>query len=107
MLRIHVDDASEEVTLRLEGKLVHPWTTELVLAWGSLNNGLPNGHKTRIDISEVSYADGCGMILLEVLNRWGCEIFGSGVVAEGILEILGGRDSAGKASRKGCPDPPW
>jgi len=97
MLRINVDNSPEEVTLRLEGKLVYPWTTELALAWGSLNNGLPDGHKTRIDIGEVSYVDDCGMILLEVLRRWDCEIFGSGVVATGILENLAGGDSAGKA----------
>ena len=105
MLRIHVDNASEEVTLRLEGKLVYPWTTELALAWGSVTNGLPDGPKTRIDINAVSYADDCGMILLGVMKRWGCEIFGSGVVAKGILEDLGGQDSAGRASAKSCPAP--
>ncbi len=98
MLRVHIDDAHAEATLRLEGKLVYPWMMELAHAWARLHNGLPHGTRTRIDISAVSYVDECGMILLEVLKRRDCEIFGSGVVATGILEDLGGRGPAARTS---------
>ena len=92
MLKIHVDDAPAVVTLRLEGKLVYPWTTELAHAWAGIDQGLPHARRVRIEIDNLSYVDDCGMVLLEVLKRWGCEISGSGVVAMGILEDLGGRD---------------
>jgi ABC-type transporter Mla MlaB component len=65
MLRItHTQGRDSVSTLRLEGKLLGPWVTELA----RLCNELPcSPDRLRLDLSAVSFVDGPGVALLRDL----------------------------------------
>lgn len=61
------------MTLKLEGRLVGPWVGELDRAWRPLIPSLGQ-KKLRIDLREVSFADGEGRkILAEVYRQTGAD----------------------------------
>ena len=81
MLRItHTRGHDSVSTLRLEGKLLGPWVTELA----RLCNELPcSPDCLRLDLSAVSFVDGPGVTLLRDLIGRGATLAAcSGLVAE-------------------------
>jgi ABC-type transporter Mla MlaB component len=68
MLRItHTNDRDSVSTLRLEGKLLGPWVTEL--AW-SCEEVLCSTDRLRLDLLAVTFVDGTGVMLLrDLLGR--------------------------------------
>lgn len=88
MLRIHIEPSQNEVTLRLEGKLVDPWVAELVRVWMDLAKG-PEAHKgIRIDLQEVSFVDARGRSMLAALRRQGSTIAGSGPFISAVIQEI-------------------
>jgi ABC-type transporter Mla MlaB component len=88
MLRIHVENASHQRTLRLEGKLVDPWVDELVKVWANLSGCPPTERTTRVDLEAVSFVDESGKSMLSVLWRAGCELHGSGPFIASVIEEI-------------------
>ena len=81
MLRIsHTQEHDSIWTLRLEGKLVGPWVTELARSC----NELPcSPGCLRLDLSAVTFVDGPGLQLLRDLLGRGVTLAAcSGLVAE-------------------------
>ena len=81
MLRISQAQGHDSIwTLRLEGKLVGPWVTELARSC----NELPSPtDRLRLDLSAVTFADGPGVALLrDLLGRGATLAACSGLVAE-------------------------
>jgi ABC-type transporter Mla MlaB component len=81
MLRItHTQGHDSVLTLRLEGKLVGPWVTELARS----RNELPcPPNRLRFDLSAVTFVDGPGVALLRDLLARGATLAAcSGLVAE-------------------------
>jgi ABC-type transporter Mla MlaB component len=81
MLRItHTQGRDSVSTLRLEGKLLGPWVTELA----RLCNELPcSPDCLRLDLSAVSFVDGPGVALLRDLIGRGATLAAcSGLVVE-------------------------
>jgi ABC-type transporter Mla MlaB component len=81
MLRItHTRDHDLISTLRLEGKLLGPWVTELARSC----NELPcSPDRLRLDLSAVTFVDGPGVALLRDLIGRGATLAAcSGLVAE-------------------------
>jgi hypothetical protein len=81
MLRItHTQGHDSALTLRLEGKLLGPWVTELA----RLCNELPcPPNRLRLDFSAVTFVDGPGVALLrDLLGRGATLAACSGLVAE-------------------------
>ena len=74
MLKISIKDDSPVATLKIEGKLVGPWATELGRTWHDLwvsARRMP----LRLDIRGVSFADQNGThILREIVRETGAEI---------------------------------
>ncbi len=68
MLRITIDQETDPVILRLEGRIVGPWTAELDRIWQSLG---PSLHKKKlaVDLREVSYIDRQGRGILAEIYR--------------------------------------
>ena len=63
MLRITVQQSRQQVTIKLEGRIVGPWVEELRRTWMSLAPSL--GSKVlRIDLCEVTFVDTPGKRLL-------------------------------------------
>ena len=81
MLRItHAQGHDSISTLRLEGKLVGPWVTELARSCNELPCP-PN--RLRLDLSAVTFVDGPGVALLRDLIGRGATLAAcSGLVAE-------------------------
>jgi ABC-type transporter Mla MlaB component len=81
MLRISQAQGHDSIwTLRLEGKLVGPWVTELARSC----NVLPcSPGCLRLDLSAVTFVDGPGVALLrDLLGRGATLTACSGLVAE-------------------------
>ena len=67
-MRISVQEEPKVITLKLEGKLAEPFTTELDRAWRSLVPAL--GSKLLcVDLCDVTYMDAAGMQLLAEIHR--------------------------------------
>jgi ABC-type transporter Mla MlaB component len=81
MLRItHAHDQDSISTLRLEGKLLGPWVTELARSCDELPC---SPACLRLDLSAVTFVDGAGVALLQdLLGRGATLAASSGLVAE-------------------------
>ena len=86
MLRIHVENESEAVRLRLEGKLIHPWVDELFTVWMDLSPCLPRHWGVHVDLSEVSFVDARGKAVLVAMRRAGCSLQGPTPFIEAVIE---------------------
>jgi ABC-type transporter Mla MlaB component len=88
MMRIHIEQESEVVKLRLEGKLVQPWVDELVQVWMDLTTRLPRLTPISVDLSEVSFVDARGKTLLASMLKGGCSLHGSGPFISAVIEDI-------------------
>lgn len=88
MLRIHAEDTLESTTLRLEGKLIHPWSDELVEAWMKLRARGITTTDIQIDLDAVSFVDERGRSALMALWRSGCKLHGSGPFISALIEEI-------------------
>jgi ABC-type transporter Mla MlaB component len=88
MLRIHIEDESEGVRLRLEGKLVPPWVNELVQVWMDLATRLPRQTPISVDLAAVSFVDTHGKALLASMLKAGCALHGPGPYISAVIEDL-------------------
>jgi len=81
MLRItRIDGRDSEQTLKVEGKLLGPWVSELLNVC-TLSNG--QSGRTNLDLSGLTYVDQVGAKLLKDLIRHGYVVSGcSAFVAE-------------------------
>jgi hypothetical protein len=63
MLRISIKDKPNALHLKLEGKLIPPWTNELELVWSKIADCL-DGRQLHLDLCETTFIDQHGMHLL-------------------------------------------
>ena len=68
MLRITIQEETDRLLLKLEGRIVGPWTAELDRAWHSLGPSLA-GKELSVDVCGVSYIDGEGRGILADIYR--------------------------------------
>ena len=68
MLRITIHEERDKVRLKLEGRIVGPWTTELDRTWHSLGPSL-TGKKLSVDLCDISYIDREGRGILADIYR--------------------------------------
>ena len=66
MLRISVNDNPTGLHLKLEGKLVRPWTDELESVWHQLSAHL-DGKKLHLDLCGATFVDHQGMHILRAI----------------------------------------
>lgn len=66
MLRISVKDKPNNLYLKLEGRLIQPWTNELESVWHQLIASL-DGKKLHIDLCGTTFVDHQGMHLLRAI----------------------------------------
>jgi ABC-type transporter Mla MlaB component len=67
MLRISNTESTEDETrLRLDGRLVGPWVSELMLTCGAV---LAKGKQIRIDCAGVTFVDSDGIAALRSLKE--------------------------------------
>jgi anti-anti-sigma regulatory factor len=68
VLRITIHDEADKVVLKLEGRIVGPWTTELDRTWRSLGPSLED-KRLFVDLCGVSYIDRQGRGILADIYR--------------------------------------
>jgi anti-anti-sigma regulatory factor len=92
MLKIHVDNQPEIITLYVEGKLVGDCVNELRRVWTGLRSESPT-KTTVIELSSVRVVDVTGRKLLSQMHEWGSQLKGSGLVIGSLVnEISGARN---------------
>jgi ABC-type transporter Mla MlaB component len=75
MLKItQVEPVNRVVTLRLEGRVIGPWVTELLRSCGEL---LMDGRALKLDLGDVDYADEEGIAALAQLRARGVVLLDS------------------------------
>ena len=66
MLRISVKDNPNGLHLKLEGKLIPPWTNELESVWHQIVANL-DGKKLHLDLCGTTFVDQEGMHILRAI----------------------------------------
>ena len=99
MLRITVHDEPESLTFLLEGKLAGTWVQELQECW---QRTIANrtGAAVRFDLTEVSYIDAAGKLLLSQAHKQGVELFASGCLMRAIVAELSNARTPEKGNSK-------
>jgi len=90
MFKISIVDAPGQRTLVLEGKLVHPWTTDVESAWRSAGEEL-QGRKLIIDLRNVTHIGPDAENTLLLMMRDGAEFFCGGVLTKHLMKQLARR----------------
>jgi len=71
-MRLTISEDKDQMVIKIEGRLVRPWTSELESTWGAINLG---SKKLSLDISEMLFIDDIGkQILKNIVNTTSCEI---------------------------------
>ena len=74
MLRITVEDKSEAMVLKLEGRLAGPWVAELDRLWAETSKERA-GRKIQLDLRATTFADADGVrSLRSIYEQSGAEI---------------------------------
>lgn len=82
MLRITIDEGSEAVILRLEGRLIGPWIEEVEQCWRRAF-AILDGRSVHVDLSAVSFVDSAGVALLDRMQKAGFRLARRGSEARG------------------------
>jgi len=87
MLRIETDQADDQLTLRVAGRLCGPCVAALEQCWQEGRSRSPAGKRV-LDLSDVTSIDRAGWCLLRLMHRDGVEIAGKGLANQTILDEL-------------------
>lgn len=93
MLRITVQTEAGKTLLKLDGKITGPWVKELESCWEMLRR-VQAGKKLVVELTEVSFINSAGNLLLERMHREGAELLGEGPLTRSIVEEIEGRVTA-------------
>jgi hypothetical protein len=87
MLRVHVDDCSHGITIRVEGKITGEGVEELERC---CDEALARGEPCAliIELDEVMYVDGRGEALLQRMHKAGVVLQGRGLHSRYLVERL-------------------
>jgi ABC-type transporter Mla MlaB component len=90
MLRITHARTETEQRWTLSGQLTRPWVTELRACWEQGRE--PGAHlRTVVDLSDVTFIDESGELLLSEMRSQGTEFVAAGVETKDLLKNLKGK----------------
>ena len=90
MLRINVNDNTDQISLVIEGKLMGPWVKALEACWHSVIRKKPDTSVT-VNLAEVSFVDDAGRDLLALMCRQGVTIIPNGLLMTAIVKEIEAR----------------
>ena len=96
MLRITVQEAPPQITLKLEGSLTGCWVMELEDCWRAVSSN-PAGRLLCLDLTEVDSVDNAGTYLLALLHNRGVQLIASGLM---MTELVAGIDEQWQPRKK-------
>jgi anti-anti-sigma regulatory factor len=87
MLRITLNNGSDRLELKLEGKLAGAWVPELEECWrkATLNHV---GCTLWVDLTGVDYVDSAGRYLLALIHQAGARFVASGCAMLALVEEI-------------------
>ena len=87
MLRITLNNGSDRLDLKLEGKLAGAWVPELEKCWreATLNR---RGCTLWVDLTGVDYVDTAGRYLLALMHQAGARFVASGCAILALVEEI-------------------
>ena len=74
MLRISIHKLADTVTIKLEGRISGPWTTELGRVWQEFAPSL-GSRKLSVDLSGLAFVDAGGAEILREIHQKTCADF--------------------------------
>jgi hypothetical protein len=89
MLKITIHDADGPLRLELEGRLAGAWVCELEHCWHTAQASHPN-RTLAVDPTGVTFIDQAGWYLLQLMERDGVRVVGSGLMLQDILDHIRG-----------------
>ena len=85
-MRVTISEDKDELVVKIDGRLVGPWASELESTWRALQLG---SKKLSLDISEVLFVDDTGtQILKDIVNTTNCEIRASTPLTKDIADKI-------------------
>jgi anti-anti-sigma regulatory factor len=88
MLRITLHETPDSLCFKLEGRLAGPWVHELEASWREAVARHPEA-AVRIDLSEVTYIDPSGKVLLSAIRAQGGELIAACCVMKAVVAEIG------------------
>jgi len=87
MLRITIAETLTEQRWTLEGRLVHPWVSELKSSWTRTETARRE-RRCVVDLTEVTFIDKSGEKVLAELCSEGAELIATGVYTQHIVDNI-------------------
>jgi anti-anti-sigma regulatory factor len=87
MLRITIAETLTEQRWTLEGRLVHPWVSELKSSWTRTETARRE-RRCVVDLTEVTFIDKSGEKVLAELCREGAEFVATGVYTQHVVDNI-------------------
>jgi len=87
MMKIHVNDAGQEVILEVEGRLAGAFVPVLENCWRTVRANQP-GRRVAVDLKNVTCVDRAGRDLLQLMQTTGVPFLRAGLAIQDILEQL-------------------
>ncbi len=87
MLRVTVEERSDQIIFRIEGKLKGPWVNELERCWRS-TSGRATGKTFAVDLDGVDFVDDQGKSLLTEMARAGVELIATESMMRSIVQQI-------------------
>lgn len=81
MLRISIEEKTDAVVLRLEGRLIGPWVTDVERCWINIFATLGE-RSVQVDLSAVTFVDSAGGALLTRMHDAGFRLAGGRSMVE-------------------------
>jgi len=87
MMKVRINEAANQLTLEVEGRLAGAFVPELENCWrlASANQG---GRKISVDLKNVTCVDRAGRYLLQLMHGCRVTFVGAGLATQDILEQL-------------------
>ena len=88
MIMIETREAGDELTFKVEGRLCGAGVATLEDCWRTAAGRYPRG-KFAVDLTQVTFIDQAGSLLLQLMDRDGVAFVTTGLMTEELNEILG------------------
>jgi hypothetical protein len=87
VLRITIQKSTQEVTMKLEGRIAGPWVEELHRTWISLAPSLGPNH-LRVDLCDVTFVDTKGKQALTEIRRCGAAFLADTAMTKSLVKEI-------------------
>ena len=88
MIIIETRETGNELTFKVEGRLTGAGVATLEDCWRTAAGRYPHG-KFAVDLTQVTFIDQAGSLLLQLMDRDGVGFVTAGLMTEEVNEILG------------------